>query len=160
MQGKAPQLHVTSRMDGTNQGLRYSQGLHLSCNTTLNPLDCTTSPTPTIDWSSTKTRNVEPQTIELGTLENVRKFSYNRPKVQTSGNENQAMVIKEEPQNITSEARGALASREITEVISERSKLSTVSTQETGIARLESKLSNAKLLPISAIMKTVCQEED
>ena len=70
------------------------------------------------------------------------------------------MVIKEEPQNITSEARGALASREITEVISERSKLSTVSTQETGIATLESKLSNAKLLPISAIMKTVWQEED
>ena len=53
-----------------------------------------------------------------------------------------------------------LAGQEIVEVISERSTLSTVSTQETGIATLESKLSNAKLLPISAIMKTVCQEED
>jgi hypothetical protein len=55
LQGKAPKLHVTSRMDGANQGLRYSQGLHLSCNTTLSPLDWTTCPTPTIDWSSTKT---------------------------------------------------------------------------------------------------------
>ena len=74
------------------------------------------------------------------------------------------MVIKEEPQIITSEARGALAGQEITENISERITLSTVSTQETGIATLESKLSKAKLLPIfgtvTAIRKTVYQEED
>jgi len=55
VQGKAPQLHVTTRMDGATQGLRYSQGLHLSCNTPLSPLAWSTSHTPSIDWSSTKT---------------------------------------------------------------------------------------------------------
>ena len=51
LQGRA---HVTSRMDGATQGLRYSQGVHLSC-AALSPLEWSASPTPAIDWSSTKT---------------------------------------------------------------------------------------------------------
>jgi len=41
-------------MDGATQGLRYSQGVHLSC-AALSPLEWSTSPTPALDWSSTKT---------------------------------------------------------------------------------------------------------